>query len=112
MNPIDITTEQKVIDLTAKVEILMTEIENLKSVNTIPLSIYQAFNARLFNAPVIAGNFGVNGNFFGLGDKVIFIANANVAPTINPIGGGILYVTGGALTYLGSGGTSTTIANA
>jgi hypothetical protein len=38
------------------------------------------------------------------------IANATVAPSVNPAGGGILYVEDGALKYRGSKGTVTTIA--
>lgn len=48
----------------------------------------------------------------GGGEGVIFIANATTVPSSNPTGGGILYVTAGALTYRGSGGTVTTIAPA
>lgn len=58
------------------------------------------------------GNVGVNGQSYGSGTKVIFIANATVDPTTNPSGGGILYVSGGALKYRGSSGTVTTIAPA
>ena len=49
---------------------------------------------------------------FGGGLGVIGIANATTDPTANPSGGGVLFVTGGALTYRGSGGTVTTIAPA
>ena len=49
---------------------------------------------------------------FGSGVKVIFIANATTDPTTNPTGGGILYVSAGALKYRGSSGTVTTIAAA
>lgn len=42
----------------------------------------------------------------------IFIPNLTSGPTINPIGGGYLYVESGALKYRGSSGTITTIANA
>jgi hypothetical protein len=48
----------------------------------------------------------------GSGHGVISIKNASVAPTTNPVGGGILYVDAGALKYRGSSGTVTTIANA
>ena len=53
-----------------------------------------------------------NTTSFGSGTLVIGIANASVAPSTNPSGGGVLYVTGGALTYRGSSGTVTTIAAA
>lgn len=58
------------------------------------------------------GNLGIGGNSYGSGEQVVFIANAGRTPTANPTGGGILYVTGGALTYRGSSGTITTIAPA
>jgi hypothetical protein len=46
-----------------------------------------------------------------LASKVLFIANG-VVPGSSPVGGGYLYVEGGALKYKGSSGTVTTIANA
>ena len=46
------------------------------------------------------------------GAKVLYIANATAAPATDPVGGGVLYVEGGALKYRGSSGTVTTIANA
>ena len=49
---------------------------------------------------------------FGRGEGVIAIANATVAPSANPAGGGILYVEDGALKYRGSNGTVTVIAPA
>ena len=49
---------------------------------------------------------------FGAGQGVIAIADATVAPSVNPSGGGILYVEGGALKYRGSNGTVTIIAPA
>lgn len=42
----------------------------------------------------------------------IHIANASTNPAANPSGGGVLYVSAGALRYRGSSGTTTTIANA
>ena len=61
----------------------------------------------------VAGCVGIGGDSYGgsLG-SVVFIANASRAPVSNPTGGGILYVTGGALTYRGSSGTVTTLAPA
>lgn len=56
------------------------------------------------------GNIGLNGDDFQDGEKVIFIANADVVPTTDPTGGGILYTEAGALKYRGSSGTVTTIA--
>lgn len=61
---------------------------------------------------VVGRNFGFNGESFGGGDKVIYIANAITTPTTNPSAGGILYVLSGALMYRGSNGTVTTIAPA
>lgn len=45
----------------------------------------------------------------GTGNRVVFIANAGTAPTVSAVGGGILYVQGGALKYRGSGGTVSTL---
>jgi len=61
----------------------------------------------------VNGCVGVGGDSYGgsLG-SVVFIANATRAPVSNPTSGGILYVTGGALTYRGSSGTVTTLAPA
>lgn len=59
-----------------------------------------------------SANFGINGASFGSGAGVMFMANATTVPTTNPTGGGILYVTGGALKYRGSSGTVTNLANA
>jgi len=54
--------------------------------------------------------FGTPG--WGGGQGVLAIANATTAPTSNPTGGGILYVSAGALKYRGSSGTVTSVANA
>jgi len=43
------------------------------------------------------------------GEKIIYIGNAAVLPTGNPVSGGFLYVDTGALKYRGSGGTITTL---
>jgi hypothetical protein len=51
---------------------------------------------------------GSMGNAIG----AVFIGNRTTAPTANPVGGGILYAEAGALKWRGSGGTTTTIANA
>jgi hypothetical protein len=59
------------------------------------------------------GNIGINGSSYGASSVgVIAIANATATPTTNPVGGGVLYVSGGTLYYLGSGGTLTPIAAA
>tara|TARA_R110000744_G_scaffold303315_1_gene412057 strand:- start:78 stop:929 length:852 start_codon:yes stop_codon:yes gene_type:complete len=55
------------------------------------------------------GNFGFNGFSAGSGQGNLFIANTAVAPSGNPVGGGIMYVEGGALKYKGSSGTVTTL---
>lgn len=62
---------------------------------------------------VAAGGGGSFNTYFGAtpsmgsGVGVIGIANAGTNPTVNPVGGGILYSNGGAGTWLGSGGTTT-----
>jgi hypothetical protein len=72
----------------------------------------------VFQRPAVGGNIGFGfkkaSQFgkFGEGEDVIVIANASVAPTVNLAGAGILYVEDGALKYLGSKGTVTTIAPA
>jgi hypothetical protein len=59
------------------------------------------------------GNIGIRtSDQFGRGKGVIAIANATVAPSVNPAGGGILYVQDGVLKYRGSNGTVTAIAPA
>jgi hypothetical protein len=59
------------------------------------------------------GNIGIRtSDQFGRGKGVIAIANATVAPSVSPAGGGILYVENGALKYKGSNGTVTAIAPA
>jgi hypothetical protein len=65
----------------------------------------------VFQRRPAGGNIGVRtSSQFGGGRGVIGIANASVAPTVNPADGGVLYVEGGALKYRGSSGTVTTIA--
>jgi hypothetical protein len=67
----------------------------------------------LFQRPGAGGNVGFRtGSQFGAGQGVIAIRNAIVAPSVNPGGGGVLYVQDGALRYRGSEGTVTTIAPA
>ena len=59
------------------------------------------------------GNLGFRtGSQFGAARGVFAIANAVVAPSVNPRDGGILYVEDGALKYRGSEGTITVIAPA
>jgi hypothetical protein len=59
------------------------------------------------------GNIGIRtSSQFGAGQGVVAIANATVAPSVNPAGGGILYVQDGALKYRGPNGTVTVIAPA
>ena len=67
---------------------------------------------RRFNADS-NGNIGLNGyDQYGGGAGVVYISNATTAPTTNPSGGGILFVSGGALKYRGSNGSVTTLASA
>jgi hypothetical protein len=67
----------------------------------------------VFQRPAAGGNIGFRtASQFGAGQGVIAIANAAVAPSVNPAGAGILYVEGGALKYRGSNGTVTVIARA
>ena len=58
------------------------------------------------------GNFGFNTVDYGSGAGVLAIANVTTAPTVTPVGGGVLYTEAGALKYKGSSGTVTTIAAA
>ena len=67
----------------------------------------------VFQRIAAGGNVGFRtASQFGGGRGVIAIANASVAPSVNPAGGGILYVEDGALKYRGSNGTVTVIAPA
>jgi hypothetical protein len=104
--------QQKVDRQQIEIDLLRNEINSLKNTNSIPLTIYQAFISRFFTNSILIGNIGFNGNDFGGGDKVIYIANANTAPPNTPSLGGVLYTQSGALKYKGSSGTVTTIANA
>jgi hypothetical protein len=67
----------------------------------------------VFQRLAAGGNVGFRtASQFGRGQGVIAIADAVVAPSGNPAGGGILYVEDGALKYRGSKGTVTVIAPA
>ena len=67
----------------------------------------------VFQRPGAGGNVGFRtGSQFGAGQGVLAIGNAIVTPSVNPAGGGVLYVEDGALKYRGSKGTMTTIAPA
>jgi hypothetical protein len=67
----------------------------------------------VFQRLAAGGNIGIRTTSqFGGGQGVMAIANASVAPSANPAGGGILYVEDGALKYRGSNGTVTVIAEA
>lgn len=57
-------------------------------------------------------NLGLNTTVFGGGKGVIGIRNADAAPTSNLLGGGVLYVWDGALTFRGANGTITVLAPA
>jgi len=58
------------------------------------------------------GNIGMRIASYGGGVGVLAIGNAGTNPTTNPVGGGVLYATGGALRWLGSSGTDTLLAAA
>jgi hypothetical protein len=67
----------------------------------------------VFQRLAAGGNIGIRtSNQFGDGRGVLAIANADVAPSGNPVDGGILYVEDEALKYRGSKGTVTVIAPA
>jgi hypothetical protein len=67
----------------------------------------------VFQRLAAGGNIGIRTTSqFGAGQGVIAIANASVAPSVNPAGAGILYVEDGALKYRGTNGTVTVIAPA
>jgi hypothetical protein len=67
----------------------------------------------VFQRLAAGGNIGVRTTSqFGGGKGVIAIANATLSPSVNPAGGGVLYVEDGALKYRGPQGTVTTIAPA
>lgn len=57
-------------------------------------------------------NLRLNTTSLGGGTGVLAMANATTPPGITPTGGGVLYVSGGALLYKGSSGTVTTLATA
>jgi len=67
----------------------------------------------VFQRRAAGGNIGIRtASQFGGGQGVMAIANATAAPSVNPAGGGILYVEDGALKYRGANGTVTVIAPA
>lgn len=58
----------------------------------------------------LLGQFGLGGMSIGGAVGIaMFIGNVTTPPATNPVGGGILYVEGGALKYRGSSGSVTTI---
>ena len=56
-----------------------------------------------------AVSFGAAGSWGSGTGAVLFIADTTLAPSTNPVGGGVLYVEAGVLKYRGSSGTVTTI---
>lgn len=85
--------------------------------NTLDLhDIAGAVKVRLHSggASFFVGSLGVGSTSpqVGGGVGVVAIANASTPPASNPVGGGVLYVEGGALKFRGSSGTVTTIAPA
>lgn len=78
--------------------------------NTATVNHFLAGQAGDTSLALTSGNIAVFGTgSFGSGAKVMFIANRTTAPTVNPVGGGILYAEGGALRWRGSAGSVTTI---
>lgn len=67
---------------------------------------------RARNGRVYLHGIPTNAYTDNLGTGTLFLDDASNNPTHDPASGGILYVTGGALTYRGSAGTVTTIAPA
>ncbi len=65
-------------------------------------------SAQVLGASAAGVAIGGAGSYGG-GTGVVFIANDSADPTTNPVGGGILYVKAGALTYRGSSGTVTVL---
>jgi hypothetical protein len=53
-----------------------------------------------------------NNQTYNGGSQIMFISNATTAPTANPVNGGYMFVSAGALIYMGSSGTISTIAPA
>jgi hypothetical protein len=53
-----------------------------------------------------------NNQTYNGGSQIMFISNATAAPTASPVNGGYMFVSAGALRYMGSSGTITTIAPA
>ena len=56
-------------------------------------------------------SMGINTPDLGSGVGVLAVGNAAAPPSTTPIGGGVIFVDGGALKYIGSSGTTTTIAS-
>lgn len=69
------------------------------------VAVYNTRNLMLYGNGIMAPDLGGGAGVFAIG-------NADTAPTSTPSGGGVLYVEGGALKYIGSSGTVTTIAAA
>jgi hypothetical protein len=83
------------------------------SVNDLAIrNISNGYNAIYIQNEGTGADIGFNGMDRAGGEGIIYIANRIVAPSSNPVGGGVLYVEAGALKYRGSSGTVTTIANA
>jgi hypothetical protein len=53
-----------------------------------------------------------NDQTYNGGSRIMFISDATAAPTANPVNGGYMFVSAGALRYMGSSGTISTIAPA
>lgn len=83
---------------------------DLSALSTAPVRLIVGSGTKISAENLGASFFGAGS--FGTGNGVISILNSTTNPTTNPVGGGILYETGGALTHRGSAGTVTTIAPA
>lgn len=74
--------------------------------STVDMSFAGALYAYYSTGNVAFGDAGS----FGGGTDVVFISSATTIPTSNPVGGGLMYVDGGALKFRSAGGTITTMA--
>ena len=82
-------------------------------------SIWKLTSGEDLTAPILMAGLGNTGLAIGgqpqpqgQGNGATFIANVATVPSGNPLGGGFLFVEGGALKYRGSSGTVTTVAAA
>lgn len=97
---------------------ISSEVDNTPGTNDMPSTWVMSTTADGASSPTERlrirhnGNFAINGSSgTGYGGMVggIYKANVTTAPTSAPSGGGFLYVESGALKYMGSSGTITTL---